>query len=80
LSSVTACTPSNSVVDRLAVEDVMRSIKQPKHREAVLLCSHGYTNAEIAEIVGFDSDRAVEGCLYRLRAKYERTGGQREDR
>jgi DNA-directed RNA polymerase specialized sigma24 family protein len=38
-----------------------------KQRAALLLNSYGFTHAEIAEVLGVQSARAVEGILYRAR-------------
>jgi DNA-directed RNA polymerase specialized sigma24 family protein len=63
---------------RLVLEE-MGTLK-PREREIVALHYDGYTHAEINELTGGASERAVEGVLYRWRAKQagyrDQQGGQ----
>ena len=53
---------------RLVLEEMGRL--KPREREIVALHYDGYTHAEIKELTGAASERAVEGVLYRWRAKH----------
>ena len=64
---------------RLVLEEMRRL--NPREREIVALNYDGYSHAEIRELTGAPSERAVEGVLYRWRSKQvryrEQQGGER---
>ncbi|MEV6758219.1 sigma factor-like helix-turn-helix DNA-binding protein [Streptomyces sp. NPDC051214] len=60
------------------VQDILRSL-EPRPRAVLLLTAQGYSQAEIAEILGFSSAKAVEGVLYRLRQRAKRSGEEEDD-
>lgn len=76
-SVAAAAEPSRSLAggdpaDAMTVHAELREHFAPlKSRDRALLEMHayGYSHAEIADALGFKSDRAVEGHLYRLRNK-----------
>jgi DNA-directed RNA polymerase specialized sigma24 family protein len=71
--------PHGDVDERSQVLEELRSLK-PREREIVALHYDGYTHAEIRELTGATSERAVEGVLYRWRSKHaryrEQSGGE----
>ncbi len=54
------------VVRRAGIRDALDQLS-PRHREALLLSAAGYTNAEIAQELGFGSPESVAATLSRLR-------------
>jgi DNA-directed RNA polymerase specialized sigma24 family protein len=61
--------------ERRLVLDEMCGLK-PREREFIALHYDGYTHAEIKELTGAASERAVEGVLYPWRAKHAAHGEQ----
>ena len=62
------CDPMNAVLGNIRVERELANLDD-QTRAVVRAVMNGYKHAEIAEMLGFGSARAVEGILYRLRTK-----------
>ncbi|MEV5981911.1 hypothetical protein [Streptomyces sp. NPDC052114] len=71
---------SAEVLGRLQVLEDLTDIDDPRMRAAVALTLDGYAQDEIRQILGAPSVRAVEGLLYRWRARAKRDERKRGER
>lgn len=72
-------SPEREADERHAVLQELSELK-PREREIVALHYDDFSHAEIVELTGAASERAVEGVLYRWRCKHPRYLEQREQR
>ncbi|MFE4999262.1 RNA polymerase sigma factor [Streptomyces mirabilis] len=76
---VSTYTVAQEVLSNLSVLDELDEIEDPRQRAVVALTLDGYSQDEIREIVGMPTVRAVEGLLYRWRAKAKKNRMEERD-
>lgn len=70
---------ADEALGRMEAADRLKSVKDPKTRAAVILQLAGFTQEEIRELLDLPSVRAVEGLIYRWRAREKRGGSDDRD-